>query len=196
MKRSLVLLGIALSLSLVVSAASAGVGVMPVAYSKIYMRTALQALGYPRAHLSQLTCAGLGHAINQGPAHGLENGRAYRSFRCVAQWQHHGRKVFYAAGSGYGGWLCVGSSVAGCSVLRRGYASGADPATGYVQNHFGLRKPKAGSGCPARPSGYVAAECFQIKAPPARPTLIGITAKLIRVDGFTGDIITGAVLSG
>jgi hypothetical protein len=187
---------VALLLVLIASQASAATGVKSVAYSKIYMTTALKALGYPRPRLRELTCTGLGNGINQGKPAGLQYGVAYASFHCVARLRHHGRMVFYAAGSGYGGWLCVGPSVPRCQVLRRGYASGADPALGYVQNHFGLLQPKDGHGCPAPPNGYTYTKCFQIKHRPAPPTLIGITAKRTHVGGFDGDIITGAVLSG
>jgi hypothetical protein len=127
---------VALVLPLLASSAVAGV-FQDVAYTPSAMKTMLKAVHYPRAHLRKLSCTGLGTS---------STGR-YGSFRCVARWGQHGRKVFYAAGSGYGGWLCVGASVAGCKVLKHGYAakSGAQStaydvarlaAQGYLQNHF------------------------------------------------------------
>ena len=101
-------------LPLLAGTADAGVGVQLVSYSKTWMKTALRAVGYPRPHIQKLTCTGLG-----APVYGR-----YWSFRCVARWRHDpGRKVLYAAGSGYGGWICAGSSVAGCHVLRRATVS-------------------------------------------------------------------------
>lgn len=189
MRRLLVAGIIAFALPFLGGSADAGV-FQGVAYSPSAMKTMLKAVHYPRTHLRRLSCTGFGSS---------SNGR-YGSFRCVARWRPHGRKVFYAAGSGYGGWLCVGASVAGCKVLKHGYAgmSGAQStpydvarlaAQGYLQNHFHrLAAPPA-----IPPCSQTATNVWTCKyQSPTAPAAIIIT--LTPVGG--GWLIAGAASGG
>lgn len=179
---------VALMLPLLAGMADAGV-FQGVAYTPSAMKTMLRAVHYPRAHLRKLSCTGLGPS---------SNGR-YGSFRCVARWRPRGRKVFYAAGAGYGGWLCVGTSVAGCKVLANGYAPKGPQsapfavaklaAQGYLQNHFHrLSAPPAR----IRPCGQTAANVwtclYQLSGPPAGPVAITVTL----TPAAAGWVLTGA----
>ncbi len=186
---------VTVAVALALFAGRAGAGVFHgVAYTPRAMTTMLKAVRYPRATLRKLSCTGLGSN---------SNGR-YISFRCVARWQPHGRKVFYTAGAGDGGWLCVGTSVAGCKVLEQGYApkSGAQStpydvarraAEGYLQNHFhrlGAAPAKI------RPCSQTATNTwvcdYQLSGPPAPP--VGIRITLTPVAG--GWVLTGAASGG
>lgn len=190
----------AAALLVVASPATAGVGVVGVAYSKVYMKTALKAVGYPVPYWPKLNCTGLGPPINQGPAQGLQFGITYNSFRCTARWQYHGRRTFFAAGSGEGGWLCVGSSIAGCHVLQRGFSLNTGQAlTGYVQNRYGVLNPNVvpwgpeTGPCPDTSlDGIWALGCFQI---PTGPAEIGVQP----IESMAGnwgnaDIVVGKVV--
>jgi hypothetical protein len=179
-------------LLVVLTALSAGavdgaVGVRPVSYAPAMMKKALKAIGYPRTHLRKLTCRGVGAPVN---------GR-YWSFRCAARWSHRGRRAFYAAGSGYGGWLCVGSSSSGCKVLRRGYLTEGvgQAAVGFMQNHFGFVDPERWTGTCSPPAGTasnVEVFCFANGAATA-PLEVGISLSGARGGGST---MVGSVLSG
>ena len=181
-----------LVLSLVAGRAGAGI-FRGVAYTPSAIKTMLRAVHYPRAHLRRLSCVGLGRS---------SNGR-YGSFRCVARWRHYGRKVFYAAGAGYGGWLCVGTSIAGCKVLEQGYAPKSGPdatpyrvakvaAQGYLQNHFHrIGAPPTIPPC-RQPATNVVICDYQLSGPPAQPLAIRIT--LTPVVG--GWVLAGALPGG
>ena len=148
-----------------------------VAYTPSAMKTMLKAVRYPRAPLRNLSCTGLGSG---------SNGR-YMSFRCVARWRPHGRKVFYAAGAGVGGWVCVGKSVAGCKVLEQGFAPkiGAQStpydaaklaAQGYLQNHFHRLDAASARIRPCNQTATNVWVCdYQISGPPEPPVAIRIT---------------------
>ena len=82
------------------------------------MKTAIHALGYPKPHPKKLSCKGLGAA----------SGGRFDSFRCVATYRLHHRRVFYTAGRGEGGWLCAGKTAAACGLLKRGFVTSADVA--------------------------------------------------------------------
>jgi hypothetical protein len=183
------------ALMLPLLAGSAGAGVFQgVVYTPAAMNTMLKAVHYPQAHLRKLNCTGLGPS---------SNGR-YGSFRCVARWRPHGRKVFYAAGAGVGGWLCAGTSVADCKVLELGYAAKTGPAEtpydvaklaaqGYLQNHFhhiDAPSPRI------RPCGQTSTNTwacdYQLSGPSAPTVVILIT--LTPVAG--GWILAGALPGG
>jgi hypothetical protein len=182
------------ALALFAGRADAGV-FHSVAYTPSAMKTMLKAVRYPRAPLRRLSCTGLGSSPND----------QYMSFRCAARWRPHGRKIVYAAGAGDGGWLCVGTSLAGCKVLKQGYAPqhGAQASTpfavaklaaqGYLQNHFHrLSAPSAR----LRPCAQTAANVwtcdYQLSGPPAPPVAISIT--LTPVTG--GWVLAGALPGG
>lgn len=129
-----------LAAAALVFAATASAGTPSVAWSTKDMKTAIRALSYPKPHAKKLACKGLGAADT--------NGR-HTSFRCVATYKHHRRRVFYTEGSGLGGWICAGTKLATCTVLHHGFAStsmvafdgslqGAAElaARGYVQNRY------------------------------------------------------------
>lgn len=106
------------------------------------MKTAIRAIGYPRAHAKTLICHGQGTADTVG---------RFTSFRCVATYRRRPhRRVFYTAGQGEGGWLCAGKTLAGCVLLRHGFVTTSQVKTlpslgaaadlaarGYMQNHYG-----------------------------------------------------------
>jgi hypothetical protein len=184
---------VALVLPLLAGRADAGV-FRGIAYPPSAMKTMLRNVHYPRAHLRRLSCTGLGAS---------SNGR-YGSFRCVARWRPHGRKVFYAAGAGVGGWLCAGTSVAGCKVLELGYAARARPdatpygvakvaAQGYLQNHFHRLDAPSPTIRPCRQTATNVWTCdYQLTGPPAKPVAISIT--LTPMTG--GWLLAGALLGG
>lgn len=102
-----------------------------VVWSKKDMTTALRAIGYPRPHARKLTCSG------------------HTSFRCVALYRHHRRRVFRTQGRGEGGWICAGKRVATCKILRHGFVTTANASlglegaseitsTGYLQDRYGV----------------------------------------------------------
>lgn len=165
-----------------------------VSYTPSAMKAMLKAVHYPRARERKLSCTGLGPS---------SNGR-YGSFRCVAHWRPHGRKVFYAAGAGVGGWLCAGTSVAGCKVLELGYAAKTGPAAtpydvaklaaqGYLQNHFHRIDAPSPMIRPCRQTAANAWACdYQLSGPPAPSVAIRIT--LTPVAG--GWVLTGAASGG
>ena len=182
------------ALILALSAGSADAGVFwSVSYTPSAITTMLKAVRYPRAHLRRLSCSGLAENVD---------GR-YGSFRCVARWRQDGHTVFYAAGAGDGGWLCVGSSVAGCKVLNRGYAPKPGPnvtpsdiaevaAHGYLQNHF-HRVNAPMTIPPCRETATSVWTCgYQLSGPPALPVEISITL----IAGLGGWVVTGALADG
>jgi hypothetical protein len=187
----------ALGASMVALAAFAGradAGVFHgVAYTPSAMKAMLEAVRYPRARLRELSCAGLGSN---------SSGR-YASFRCVARLRPAGRRLFYAAGAGDGGWLCVGPSVAGCKVLGLGYAARSAQSTpsevarlaaqGYLQNHF---HRLAAAPAKIRPCSQTATNAwvceYQLGGPPAPP--VGIRVTLAPVAG--GWVLAGALAAG
>lgn len=116
---------IPLVIAVAVFAGTAAAAGTPVAWTKKDMTTAIRAIGYPKPHAKKLACAGLGMRDTAG---------RYTSFRCVATYTHHRRRVFYTAGIGEGGWLCAGKTAAGCKLLRRGFVTTAEVA---VQSSLG-----------------------------------------------------------
>ena len=82
------------------------------------MKTAIRAIGYPKPHPRRLTCRGLGADEGTG---------RFTAFRCVATYRR--RRVFYAQGQGEGGWICAGSALATCKVLRKGFVTTATVST-------------------------------------------------------------------
>lgn len=86
-----------------------------VSWSVKDMKTAVRGLGYPKPHAKKLVCRGLGTAA----------GGQFDSFRCVATYTHHKRRVFYTAGRGEGGWLCAGKTATACGLLRHGFLTTA-----------------------------------------------------------------------
>jgi len=123
-----------------VFAASASAGAS-VPWTLKDMKTAVRGIGYPRAHAKKLSCRGQGSATTAG---------TFTSFRCVATYAHHRRRVFYIAGDGEGGWLCAGKTATACGLLRHGFVTTSQVAAdqsmgaaadlaarGYMQNHYG-----------------------------------------------------------
>jgi hypothetical protein len=83
------------------------------------MKTAVRGLGYPKPHAKKLSCRGQGAATSPG---------RFSSFRCIATYAHHRRRVFYVEGQGLGGWICAGARLATCKVLRHGFVTTSQAA--------------------------------------------------------------------
>lgn len=118
-------------------ASAAGTG----AWSVKDMKAAVRALGYPKPHPTKLACRGT------------------TTFRCVATYRHHRRRVFYAQWQSMGGWLCAGAKVSNCKLLRHGFIPTADTggslpgaaqfaSRGYMAIHYNDPQPFVASPCP------------------------------------------------
>lgn len=99
------------------------------------MTTAVKALGYPKPHPKTLTCKGT------------------TAFRCKAVYRHHTVKRFAATWQGEGGWICAGTKVSTCKLLRHGYATGQAAAVaelaaqGWFENKYKIPQPFVSSPC-------------------------------------------------
>lgn len=132
---------VAATLAAATVAASAVASSAPaVPWTRKDMTTAVKALRYPKPGARRLACRGLATPDTIG---------RFASFRCIATYRHHRRRVFYIAGQGEGGWLCAGTKLAGCKLLRRGFVTAAQvntegldgaadlAARGWMTNHYG-----------------------------------------------------------
>lgn len=95
------------------------------------MAVAARAIHYPKAGALKVTC------------------RGKASYRCVATYRHHRRRVFYARWDYYGGgWIDAGPKLATAKLLRNGFALPGDPAgiselaaRGFMANHYNSPQP-------------------------------------------------------
>jgi hypothetical protein len=84
----------------------------------------LEAIHYPVAHATKLTCRGSGAAAKGG----------HTSFRCVATLKGHRERRFYTRAIAKGGWLCAGKVLSDCRLLARGFfATSAADSQGWQQ---------------------------------------------------------------
>lgn len=114
------------------------------------MKTAVRGLAYPKAGAKKLACRGLGTTTQAG---------WFSSFRCVATYRHHRRRVFYTQGQGLGGWICAGPTLATCKVLRHGFVTSGQAANGgtavwaqlaargFVENRYSVASTVVTSPC-------------------------------------------------
>lgn len=101
------LLVIAAAVGTLVFAASASGAASDVSWTLRDMKTAIRGIGYPKPRPKTLTC----------------QKAAVTAFRCSATYKHHQRSRFYIQGTSLGGWLCAGKTVAGCKLLKHGFAT-------------------------------------------------------------------------
>lgn len=112
-----------------------------VPWTKKDMTTAIRAIGYPKPHPKKLACRGVG---------AIDSAGRFVSFRCIATYSNHRRRVFYTAGQGLpeSGWICAGPHPSPCKLLRKGFIPTAEAnlqasqagvaenvAKGYLVNH-------------------------------------------------------------
>jgi hypothetical protein len=134
------------------------------------MATAARALRYPRPGALKLTC------------HGLS------SFKCVATYPRHRKRVFYAKWQGGGGWVCAGAKIATCKVLRHGFITTSQAANtsqaaelavfGYIANTYPNAQKTSACGYTA-----MSASCgYQL---PSGPATVTVTLKQVKAGYIT-----------